>query len=109
VNLSKVPVIEVDAYYLPDTQGIDYRQNHVKTTIGITHIDIANKKMVYLRNAAKHFRKRANTNPIIDYQSAIASHQMQIIQGGQAAYHAYTFVAPRQLGASHELGSAFLG
>jgi hypothetical protein len=161
VNLGKVPMIEADAYYLPDTEGIDYRQNHVKTTIGITHIDITTKKMFYfhndvlaklegedfdqilqppaslleaylspycellklknlkkidekelriiaLINAAKHFRKRANTNPIIAYQSAIATHQMQIIQGGQAAYHAYTFVAPRQMGASHELGSAFL-
>jgi len=161
VNLGKIPIIEADAYYLPDTQGIDYRQHHVKTTIGITHIDVDAKKMIYfhnavlaelegedfdkilqpeaslhkaylppycellkvnhlkklndedlriisLLNAAKHFRKRSTNNPILAFQSALSAHQAQIIQGGQAAYHAYTFVAPRQLGASHELGSTFL-
>ena len=30
-----VPLVEMDSYYLPDTCGSDYRENHVKTTIGV--------------------------------------------------------------------------
>ena len=35
----RAPLIEVDSFYLPDTQGRDYRESHTKTTIAIVGID----------------------------------------------------------------------
>ena len=35
----RIVLAEADAIFLPDTAATDYQKNHVKTTIGITHID----------------------------------------------------------------------
>lgn len=35
----RIVLAEVDAMYLPDTAATDYKQNHSKTTVGITRID----------------------------------------------------------------------
>jgi Domain of unknown function (DUF1839) len=156
-----IPLLEADAFHLPDAIGIDYRTAHVKTTIGISKIDVEHKVLHYfhnatfaqlegedfdgiltplasfekgylppyceflklnqlhrlpddslraiaLKSAAFHFRKRGNSNPIRAYAQALTAHQEAIIKGGIAAYHAYTFVAPRQLGSAHQLGAHFL-
>jgi hypothetical protein len=161
VSRGSIPLLEADAYHLPDTEGIDYRKNHVKTTIGITYINVEQKLMHYFHNAtftklegedfdgvlaplasshkgylppyceiaklnqalqlpdselqacamktaAFHLRKRPSYNPIRAHAKAMEAHQQAIIDQGQDAYHAYTFVAPRQLGASHQLGAHFL-
>lgn len=161
VERGSVPMIEADAFHLPDAIGIDYRTAHVKTTIGISKIDVQNKVMHYfhnatftklegedfdgilqplaskekgylppycdflklnqlkqlpedtlrniaLKSAAFHFRKRNGINPIKAYANAMNTHQEAIINGGIHAYHAYTFVAPRQLGAANQLGAHFL-
>lgn len=161
VERGAIPMLEVDAHFLPDTMGTDYHQSHTKTTIGITHIDVENKKLLYFHNAtfaslegadfdgiffpklgnepgylppyceiikldkvkkesesalretafacaALHFSKRTSTNPIETYAQYMQGHQQEIITHGHEAYHAYTFVAPRQLGAAHELGAHFL-
>lgn len=47
----RVPLIELDAYYLPDTHGTDYRRSHVKTTVGIVQIDVHARRMRYFHNA----------------------------------------------------------
>ena len=49
-----VPLIEVDAFHLPDTLGTAYQQVHTKTTIGITAIDPTRKWIGYIHNAG-HF------------------------------------------------------
>jgi len=51
VSSGRIPLIEMDAFYLPDTQGTDYRRAHVKTTVGITQIDPSQKRMRYFHNA----------------------------------------------------------
>ncbi len=48
----RLPLLEVDSYYLPDTAGIDYRRHHVKTTIAITAIDRPARAIRYFHNAA---------------------------------------------------------
>ena len=46
------PVIpEIDAYYLPDTRGTSYRTDHVKTSIAIEMIDVADRRLGYFHNA----------------------------------------------------------
>jgi hypothetical protein len=161
VSRGSIPLLEADAFHLPDVAGIDYRTNHVKTTIGITHVDVEKKRMYYFHNATfdklegedfdgvvkpliaaqkgylppyceiakldrlqaldddalrqhalslakHHFAKRPEKNPFLNYMTVIEAHQQAIIEHGEAAYHAYTFVAPRQLGAAHQLGAHFL-
>lgn len=164
VKKGVIPLLEADAFHLPDTAGIDYRTAHVKTTIGITGIDTARETLFYFHNAtfsslenedftgvikpkasqqlgylppyceivkldkitkhnetslrqiafdcaAHHLRKRPNAtphNPIQRHATAMNAHQAAIIEGGLTHYHAYTFVALRQLGAAHQLGAHFL-
>lgn len=43
--------VEVDSWWLPDTAGTAYRNDHVKTTIVPTRVDRANRTMWYLHNA----------------------------------------------------------
>ena len=161
VQRGSIPLLEADAFHLPDTEGIDYRTSHAKTTIAITYIDVVNKTLRYFHNATFaelkdddfdgvlqplisaqkgylppycemvkldfvnkrpekelreiafvsaqiHFKKRPFNNPIQQYATAIEAHQKAIIDGGLPAYHAYTFVALRQLGSAHQLGAHFL-
>ncbi|MBZ9674374.1 DUF1839 family protein [Mesorhizobium sp. ES1-1] len=50
VELGRLPMVEVDAFYLPDTKGISYRTTHSKTTIGINGIDTRSRRIVYFHN-----------------------------------------------------------
>lgn len=59
-------------------------------------------------SAVFHFSKRSENNPISAHAAAMQAHQETIVAGGLSAYHAYTFVALRQLGAAHQLGAHFL-
>jgi hypothetical protein len=47
----RLPLVEVDAHYLPDTAASDYRRQHVKTTVAITHIDEPARRLRYFHNA----------------------------------------------------------
>ena len=51
VERGRIPLLEVDSYYLPDTSGTAYRLTHTKTTIGVNEIDPALKRMGYFHNA----------------------------------------------------------
>ncbi len=51
IERGRLPLVEVDAFYLPDTGGISYRSHHSKTTVGITSIDVAARRMTYFHNA----------------------------------------------------------
>ena len=43
--------VEVDSWWLPDTAGTAYRNDHVKTTIVPTRVDRENRVLWYLHNA----------------------------------------------------------
>ena len=51
VDRGRIVLVEADAHFLPDTLGITYRQGHSKTTIGITGIDPAARRLDYFHNA----------------------------------------------------------
>ncbi len=55
MSRGRMPMIEVDSYYLPDTRGITYRHSHGKTTIGVNVLDSANRRLDYFHNAG-YFR-----------------------------------------------------
>ncbi|MCW5746798.1 MAG: DUF1839 family protein [Alphaproteobacteria bacterium] len=50
----RMPLVEVDSFYLPDTRGVAYRQAHVKSTVGINHLDVEARRMGYFHNAGYH-------------------------------------------------------
>ena len=43
--------LEVDAHWLPDTAGTDYRESHSKTTIVLNEIDVNARRLGYFHNA----------------------------------------------------------
>lgn len=47
----RLVLVEVDSFYLPDTQGTSYRATHGKTTIAINHLDGAQRRLHYFHNA----------------------------------------------------------
>jgi hypothetical protein len=51
VSRGRVVMVEVDAFYLPDTAGVSYRTAHTKTTIGIQSIDVEARTLGYFHNA----------------------------------------------------------
>lgn len=42
---------ESDAFWLPDTAGIDYRTKHTKTTIVLNDLDVERRRLGYFHNA----------------------------------------------------------
>jgi hypothetical protein len=47
----RLPMVEVDAFYLPDTRGVSYGISHSKSSIGINALDPENRRMEYFHNA----------------------------------------------------------
>lgn len=46
----KLCLVEVDGYFLPDTRGVAYRQEHGKTTVAINRLDLAGRRLDYFHN-----------------------------------------------------------
>ena len=44
-------LVELDSYFLPDTQGSAYKLAHVKTTVAVNKIDFENQVLGYFHNA----------------------------------------------------------
>ena len=42
---------EADSFWLPDTQGTDYRRQHVKTSIVLNDLDVEGRRLGYFHNA----------------------------------------------------------
>lgn len=47
-------LVEMDSYFLPDTQGTSYRKEHGKTTVAINRLDVAGRTMDYFHNLGLH-------------------------------------------------------
>jgi Domain of unknown function (DUF1839). len=43
-------LVEMDSYFMPDTRGVGYRQEHGKTTVAINRIDLDGGSMDYFHN-----------------------------------------------------------
>ena len=51
VARNRVPLVEVDAFYLPDTVGVSYKIEHTKTTVGAQSIDLGARRLGYFHGA----------------------------------------------------------
>jgi hypothetical protein len=52
--LGRIMMPEVDSWFLPDTKGVSYRLDHVKSSIAIQHIDVAAQTLGYFHNSGYH-------------------------------------------------------
>ncbi|TCU16470.1 DUF1839 family protein [Rhizobium sullae] len=51
IGRGRLCLIEMDSFYMPDTQGTAYRSEHGKTTVAINRLDTAAKRVEYFHNA----------------------------------------------------------
>jgi hypothetical protein len=80
VRAGRVPLIEADSFYLPDTRATDYRRTHVKTTIAPVFVDPDARRMRYFHNTGFYelvdedfdaiFRFKRSTGSASDVTSA---------------------------------------
>jgi hypothetical protein len=64
--------IEADAFWLPDTAGTDYRQNHSKTTIVLNEVDLDASRLGYWHNAGYFEAKGDDVTHLLDLPDAIS-------------------------------------
>ncbi len=50
----RLPLVEIDSFYLPDTHATAYRRDHVKTTIGAVELDVPARRLGYFHNLGYH-------------------------------------------------------
>ena len=51
IERGRMPVVEVDGFFLPDARGTSYRREHAKTTIAVNLLDPAGRRLDYFHNA----------------------------------------------------------
>ena len=51
VRRGRFVLVEVDGFYLPDTQDVSYQLEHTKTTVGINAFEPDARRMTYFHNA----------------------------------------------------------
>lgn len=54
IRRGRLSLVEVDSYYLPDTHGTSYHNEHGKTTIAINRIDFEGREVDYFHGLGLH-------------------------------------------------------
>ncbi|MBD1548960.1 DUF1839 family protein [Roseibium aggregatum] len=54
IRRGRLTLVEMDSYFLPDTQGTSYRSEHGKTTVAINRLDVEGRTMDYFHNLGLH-------------------------------------------------------
>lgn len=65
----RIVLVEVDAHFLPDTQGVTYRTDHSKTTIAVNLFDRANARLGYFHNAGYFEMQGADVEHLLGFGS----------------------------------------
>jgi hypothetical protein len=73
VRRGRLPLVEVDSYYLPDTKGVSYRLEHTKSTIGINRIDASRGVLDYFHNGGYYRLSGEDFDRIFPRPSATAN------------------------------------
>lgn len=55
LSRGRLSLVEMDSFYMPDTRGTAYRQEHGKTTVAINRLDVAGRRADYFHNGG-YFR-----------------------------------------------------
>lgn len=64
VQRGRVPLVEVDAFHLPDTVGVSYGIEHIKTTVGVQAIDLEERELGYFHSAGYFVLRGADFDAI---------------------------------------------
>jgi hypothetical protein len=108
LSLGRPLLVELDSFYLPDTAGSAYQLEHVKTTVAIAEIDVAQQRLGYFHaqgyyhlhgdEFAHVFHLRGEKNPAIlpPYCEIVKSAPASPLQG-EALLHASLGLLRRQL------------
>ncbi|WP_312946905.1 DUF1839 family protein [Agrobacterium sp.] len=51
IERGRLCLLEMDSFYMPDTQGVGYGKEHGKTTVAINRLDVKNRSLDYFHNA----------------------------------------------------------
>lgn len=54
IGRGRISLVEVDSYFLPDTQGVGYHEAHGKTTIAVNRMDERARTMEYFHGLGLH-------------------------------------------------------
>lgn len=54
VAMGRVFIMDVDSFFLPDTTGVSYHREHVKTAIAIQHVDVPSQQLGYFHGTGYH-------------------------------------------------------
>lgn len=54
IRRGRLTLLELDSFFLPDTQGTSYRTQHGKTTVAINRLDMDGRTMDYFHNLGLH-------------------------------------------------------
>jgi hypothetical protein len=71
LQAGRLVCLEVDAYWLPDTHGTDYKTKHSKTTIAINAVNLSTQEIGYFHNAGyfvatgEDFRQLLKLEPVL--------------------------------------------
>lgn len=67
VARGRIVLVEVDAHFLPDTQGVTYRTDHSKTTIAVNRFDRATSSLGYFHNAGYFEMEGADVEHLLGF------------------------------------------
>jgi hypothetical protein len=60
VGLGRPVLVELDSFFLPDTAGTAYQREHVKTTVAVNEIDVANRRLGYFHSQGYYHLQAAD-------------------------------------------------
>ncbi|GAP35844.1 DUF1839 family protein [Piscinibacter sakaiensis] len=66
LGAGRLPCIEADSHWMPDTAGTDYRRRHGKTSIVVTALDEGARRLHYLHNAGHHALEGEDFDRLLD-------------------------------------------
>ena len=67
--LGRPVLAELDSFFLPDTAGTAYQREHVKTTVAVNEIDIANRRLGYFHSQGYYHLQAADFTNIFHLDS----------------------------------------
>jgi len=71
VLLGRPVLVELDSFFLPDTAGTAYQLEHVKTTVAVNAISVAERRMEYWHNQGYYALAPADFNAIFQMDGLV--------------------------------------
>jgi Domain of unknown function (DUF1839) len=104
IQLGRWLTVEVDSYFLPDTNGVSYQLAHAKSTIVANSVDVENRRLGYFHNAGYyeleggdfdalfHLDQYADADALPPYVEVIKLDRLHRAEGADAAATASTLL-----------------